>query len=90
MFHNNTASLSYSDSERRTNNSNPMNLLMFEKVYVYENILLVGPKHILPTNPIYGRAFALHRHYVPVPLGPGNTLGPSAAHRLHPSQWVWS
>jgi len=25
-----------------------MNLLMFKKIYVYENILLVGQKHILP------------------------------------------
>ena len=50
---------------------------MFEKnIYVCENILLVGQKIFCPTNSIYGRAFALHAHYVPALLGPREHIGP--------------
>jgi len=41
---------------------------MLEKIYAYENILLVRQNIFCPTNPIYGRAFALHAHYVTAPL----------------------
>ena len=50
-----------------------MNLLMFEKICVYENVLLVVQNIFCPTNPIYGRVFALHADYVPMPVRYGHS-----------------
>jgi len=64
-----------------------MNLLMFEKIYVHKNILMVGKNIFCPINPIYGTAFALHAHYVPVPLALREHWAP-VWHTGYTSQWA--